>query len=290
MSEHLNTKDIYLLSEKVHPLDKAFELFRVSYKQNNWSEAKQIANYMYETAYKLYQNQKNWDAKISIELLNRPLVFYYGYSHLAIATVFQKQGFYDKAREFTEKYTNLDWFIVLDQEGQDEVRRFNDFAKANFYAIDLLSGKMDVLGRYSDFIQQEDEELLPGLITILEAANAHGWDVDPILDIYIPQSMEIFSGYEDYGNRIYYIKLLNQLAIYSLNKKRYLETINYILDYFTFAVNIDLSREFITSLSMYESVRSFASPGQQQRYNHILKGVLLNEKNINHHVSSPHII
>ncbi|WP_025691398.1 hypothetical protein [Paenibacillus zanthoxyli] len=283
--------EIYLLSENNHPLDKAFELFRSSYKQCNWEDADRIANHMHALADSLYKTQlKQANVFPGLQLpLKRPLVFYIGYSFLAKSVVNQKQGHYDAAREYIDKYANLDGFVGQDQEGQQEVQRFKVFARANSYAIDLLSGKLEVLDEYNDFINNNEEEILPGLITMLEAANLNKWNIEPLLDTYIPHELDTFFSYEDTGNRVYYIKLLHQLSIYHLNQQRFSDAINYMLDYLSSATKMNVSREIITSIAMYETVRAYATLEQQSMYEKILKGVLSNEKNINSNVHSRNI-
>ncbi|WP_223822171.1 DNA-binding protein [Paenibacillus peoriae] len=273
--------EIFLLSDKNHVLDKAFELFRICYKQNDWMEAKRISAHMRVVAENQYKSQQKWGDISHLQLpLKRPLIFYIGYSHLAESIVYQKQGLYNEAKSSIEHYATLEQYDVSDEEGQEEIRRFKTFAKANSYAVDLLSGNFEVLEKYHQFIQSDDEEILPGLITILEAANQNNWNIDHVLKTHIPHELETFASYEDIGNRVYYIKLLNQLAIYSLNKKSYQDTINYILDYLSIAVNMDVYREIITVTAMYEKVRKLATTEQQLRYENIIKGVLTNEKSI----------
>ncbi|WP_025690218.1 hypothetical protein [Paenibacillus zanthoxyli] len=281
------SEEVYLLSEKNHPLDKAFELFRLSYKQNDWNEADLIATHMQAMADSLYKSQlKQANVFPGLQLpLRRPLVFYIGYSYLAKSIVYQKQGRYDAAREYIDKYANLDGLVGLDQEGQEEVQRFKHFAKANSYAIDLLSGKLEVLDEYHNFIKENEEEILPGLITMLEAANLNKWNIDQLLDTYIPKELETFSSFEDTGNRVYYIKLLHQLSIYRMNQQRYPDAINYILDYLAIGVKMSVGREIITTIAMYETIRAFATLEQQGVYDNILKGVLSDEKNINSNVN-----
>lgn len=43
MEEH---EEVFLLSDSKHALDKAFELFRICYKQNDWCEAIKISHHM----------------------------------------------------------------------------------------------------------------------------------------------------------------------------------------------------------------------------------------------------
>lgn len=291
MEERVSFEEVYLLSENNHPLDKAFELFRSCYKQNDWIEADRVANHMYAMADSLYNNQLI-QAHVfpGLQLpLRRSLVFYIGYSYLAKSIVYQKQGRYDAAREYIDKYANLDGFVGQDQDGRQEAQRFKYFAKANTYAIDLLSGKLEVLDEYHDFIKSNEEEILPGLITILEAANLNKWNIDPLLDSYIPEELETFASYEDTGNRMYYIKLLQQLSFYNLNQQRYPDTINYIIDYLSIAVKMNVDREFFTTIAVYEVLRAFASTEQQSMYENLLKGVLSDEKNISSIVYSHNI-
>ncbi|MEK4114546.1 DNA-binding protein [Paenibacillus sp. FSL M7-1414] len=278
-------EEVFLLSDQNHVLDKAFELFRICYKQNDWEEAKKIIRHMHKVSGNLYKTQQKYGDISPLQLpMRRPLVFYIGYSYLAESIVYQKQGLYEEARSCISHYENLDQYNTPDPESQEEVRRFKIFAKANSYAIDLLAGDFEILEEYHTFIQSDEEEILPGLITILEAANLNNWNVDHILNDHISNDLETFASYEDIGNRVYYIKLLNQLAIYTLNQKSYHDTINYILEYLAIAVNMDVYKEFITNSAMYEKVRKLASTEQQLRYETIVKGVLTNEKNINGHV------
>jgi hypothetical protein len=274
-------EDVFLLLDNNHVLDKAFELFRICYKQNDWTEAKKISDHMRVVAENQYKSQQKWGDIAHLQSpLKRPLIFYIGYSYLAESIVYQKQSLYEEARSCISHYENLDQYNIQGPEDQEEIRRFKFFAKANSYAIDLLSGDFDILEEYHTFVQSDEEEILPGLITILEAANLNNWNVDHILNDHIPHELETFASYEDIGNRVYYIKLLHQLAIYTFNKKTYHETINYILEYLSIAVNMGVYKEFITNTAMYEKVRKLATTEQQLRYKNIIKGVLTNEKSI----------
>ncbi|WP_246772700.1 hypothetical protein [Paenibacillus polymyxa] len=57
MEEVLNQREaIYLLSDS-HELDKACELFRISYTHNDWDEANKVADYLHTLAESLYHTQ-----------------------------------------------------------------------------------------------------------------------------------------------------------------------------------------------------------------------------------------
>ncbi|MBP2000000.1 hypothetical protein J2Z69_001019 [Paenibacillus shirakamiensis] len=264
-------KEISLVSDNYHVLDKTFELIRSCYKHNDWEEAEVICQHMRKIAEKLYSDQKKW-GDILPSYLKRPIIFYIGYSYLAESILYQKQRRFTEAKEAIQQYAKLDRYELFDQNSQEEIERFQHFAKANSYANDILSGNRASLGDYVEFLKLDEEEVLPGLITILEAANFNGWIIDEAISEFIPKELEAFSCYEDQGNRVYYIKLLNQLAIYEFGRKNYNKTIEYILSYLTKAVKMDAHREFIVIISMFETIRSFATSDQENCYQLILKG------------------
>lgn len=277
--------EVYLLSDHVNALDKGFELFRISYRQNNWDEADRVANHMLSLAERMYENKKKWGELVIPlnQMIKRPLIFYFGYGFLAKSIVFQKHGLFDLAREYIAKYADLGWYENATEEDIEEIERFKGFAKANGYAVDLLSGKKELLKEYIDYIHENDEETLPGLITIFEAANLNEWNIDEYYYSSIPEQIDTFSELEDLGNRVYYVKLLNQLAAYNLNQRRYDVAIKYILDYMQIAVTMDLYREFITTIGMFENLRTLATTEQLLEYQNILQGVH-HEKSISSYI------
>jgi len=273
---------VYLLSDHVNVLDKGFQLFRLSYRQSNWDEADRVANQILFMTERMNETKKKWGELVIPlnQMIKRPLIFYFGYGFLAKSIVFQKYGLFDLAREYIAKYADLgSWYENPTDEDIEIIERFKGFAKANGYAVDLLSGKQEILNEYIDFIQENEEETLPGLITIFEAANLNKWIVDEYYYNSIPEQLDTFSELEDLGNRVYYVKLLNQLAIYNFNQRRYDVAINYILDYLEIGVTMDLDRGIITTIGMFENIRRIATKDQIVKYQTILQGVH-NEKSI----------
>ncbi|OBA02254.1 DNA-binding protein [Paenibacillus polymyxa] len=282
MEEVLNQRGaIYLLSDN-HELDKACELFRISYTHNDWDEANKVADYMHSLAESLYHTQLRNAADGKYETLDtkHPLVFYYAYSYLAKSIYYQNIGQYEKARDYIMKYSEMGWFMGLDQSGHEEVERFRFLAKANLYTVDLLLGKKELLSEYVQFLHDNDEELLPGMVGIAEAANLNHWDIDDLLNEFA-DDIEIFEGYEDRANRVYYLKLVSQLAIYHLKKKQHIVALNYILVSLKFSVDVETDADFRTLVALFETFRDEATPSQQEQYQTILLRALHHEKGIN---------
>ncbi|KZE72224.1 hypothetical protein AV545_15790 [Paenibacillus jamilae] len=146
-----------------------------------------IADHLHSLAEKMYNEAQEASLKKLPYLFKaeRPLVFYYGFSYLAKGTALQKPRLYDQAREYILKYSELGWFSGLDKIDWEEVERFKFFAKANLYTNDLLSGKLSVLPEYAQFLEDNPEELLPGLVTIMETASLHSVNVDDILEKFL---------------------------------------------------------------------------------------------------------
>ncbi|TKH45822.1 DNA-binding protein [Paenibacillus terrae] len=282
MEEVLNQREaIYLLSDS-HELDKACELFRISYTHNDWDEANKVADYLHALAESLYHIQLRNAADGKHETLNtkHPLVFYYAYSYLAKSIYFQNKGKYQEAREYIMKYGEMGWFMGLDESGHEEVERFRFLAKANLYTVELLSGKRELLPEYVQFLHDNDEELLPGLVGIVEAANLNNWNIDDLLNDFA-HDIEIFEGYEDRGNRVYYLKLVNQLAIYYFKQEQYTVALNYVLASLQFSVSVEADADFRTLVALFEAYRDLATSSQQEQYQTILLRGLHNEKGFN---------
>ncbi len=282
MEEVLNQREaIYLLSDS-HELDKACELFRISYTHNDWDEANKVADYLHALAESLYHIQLRNAADGKHEILNtkHPLVFYYAYSYLAKSIYFQNKGKYQEAREYIMKYGEMGWFMGLDESYHEEVERFRFLAKANLYTIELLSGKRELLTEYVQFLHANDEELLPGLVGIAEAANLNNWNIDDLLNDFA-HDIEIFEGYEDRGNRVYYLKLVNQLAIYYFKQEQYTVALNYVLASLQFSVSVEADADFRTLVALFEAYRDLATSSQQEQYQTILLRGLHNEKGFN---------
>nr|WP_238354016.1 DNA-binding protein [Paenibacillus sp. 23TSA30-6] len=265
-----------------HELDKACELFRISYTHNDWDEANKVADYLHALAESLYHIQLRNAVDGKHETLNtkHPLVFYYAYSYLAKSIYYQNKGKYDEARDYIMKYSEMGWFMGLDESGLEEVERFRFLAKANLFTIELLSGKRELLPEYIQFLHANDEELLPGLVGIAEAANLNNWNIDDLLNDFA-RDIEIFAGYEDRGNRVYYLKLVNQLAIYYFKQEQYTVALNYVLVSLQSSVSVETDADFRTLVALFEAYRDLATPSQQEQYQTILLRGLHNEKGFN---------
>ncbi|MXO80757.1 DNA-binding protein, partial [Paenibacillus sp. OT2-17] len=209
----------------------------------------------------------------------RPLVYYYGYSHLMKGMAFQKQGKYEAARDCIEKYAELGWFNGLDQYGEAEVEYYRYVARANLYALDILSGHAEVLQEYIQFLRNNPEELLPGLLSIVEGASRYDYPLEAVLESFAEQ-IEGFKYFEEPVNVSYYFRFCYQLALYYIKQQQFTVALGYILQSLMLSdtLGMEHEHEFRKCTAIFEIFRSQATATQQDQYITILKGVLKDEK------------
>lgn len=131
--------------------------------------------------------------------MKRPLVYYLGFNQLMKGLAYQKLGKYEISRDCVEQYAELGWVKdVGDLESQEIVEHFRMLAKANTYTLDLLQGKESVLPEYIQFLHENSaEEVIPGMITVLESATMHNYDINLILKEFAERVGELGSFYRE---------------------------------------------------------------------------------------------
>jgi hypothetical protein len=192
---------------------------------------------------------------------------------------FQKQGKYEAARDCIEKYAELGWFNGLDQYGEAEVEYYRYVARANLYALDILSGHAEVLQEYIQFLRNNPEELLPGLLSIVEGASRYDYPLEAVLESFAEQ-IEGFKYFEEPVNVSYYFRFCYQLALYYIKQQQFTVALGYILQSLMLSdtLGMEHEHEFRKCTAIFEIFRSQATATQQDQYITILKGVLKDEK------------
>ena len=157
-------------------------------------------------------------------LTGRPIYYYILYAYLARATASEECGDYKRALEFVALYANGEsWIQENDEEAKRIIEQFKEWAVANTYLYRLMSGEVDVLDEYVEYIATREDEIFIALWHILQAANVYHLNIDIILerfDEYIPfQSGTTELGeYEPTILKESYVQFLAELAMYQLNE------------------------------------------------------------------------
>lgn len=164
--------------------DSLVQMLRASFTLENWDGILQIADRLYSEInqfYSIYQREHADGQKVCNFGLNRSIVYYFGYSMCLKGIALEKLGRYDEARECISKYEDLGWINGMNAEGRAEVEYYCEIALANLHVIELNEGNTTALSDYLVFLRHNKEEILPGMIYILESAIKHKYNVDEVL-------------------------------------------------------------------------------------------------------------
>lgn len=252
--------------------DIMVEMLEMAYRFEDWDKMLNTAGILYSYAQCIYEERQYHKAKnLPVPTLDteRPLVYYFGFSHLMRGIVCQKQGKYDEARESIYRYAELGWMEDLGEEGQEIAEEFRVLAHANLYIVEILSGKTELLEGYARFLQDNPEELLPGLGTILQAAVQYGLDVDDLLHMFAEQSAG-FGEYEDAGNISHYYSYCYHLALYHERAGRVPEALDWTIQSLMLAHQSSHDGNFKRCLALFETLREEITEEQDRRYHEVL--------------------
>ncbi|KTS84426.1 DNA-binding protein [Paenibacillus jamilae] len=274
--------------ESITDIDSLADMLRAAYSVEEWQTMIYVADKLYSTIRKHYDNNQYEQAQgkpKSGSNLERSVAYYFGFSMTAKGIALQKMGKHAEARDCVEKYAELGWINGLDDEGDKDVAHFKMIASANTYVLDLLDGKFDVLPEYVKFIHEcEEEELLPGVITILEAALAHNHNVDWALEEFSADLDALDGEYETDVNIRYYIDHLYFMALYRFKTGKYFNALNIVNKGLRISDKLRDDTGYKKLNALYVAFRGKASAEQAGEYDalnkNILERMLQNEKGV----------
>ncbi|WP_159067686.1 DNA-binding protein, partial [Paenibacillus ihuae] len=213
-------------------VDSLVQMLKASFTLDNWDGILQIADRLYteiNTIHNSNQQELPHGQKVSSPQLKRSIVYYFGYSMCLKGIALEKLGRYNEARDCVRMYEDLSWIHGKDEEGCAEVEYYREIAKANQYIIELREGNISVLPDYLVYLRQNEEEVLPGVLYILDSAIKHGYKVDHVLDEFRDQIAVMSEYYETKRNIRYYIDYIYLTARYYSMKGNMLDAINTLL-------------------------------------------------------------
>lgn len=195
-----------------------------------------------------------------------------------MSNVWGERRDYQKALDQTAQYTN---FEIEKPTSEDLIfiKRFQGWAEVNTYLYKLMLGDYDALNTYLDFIEDNDNETLLGLVKIMEAANLYNLNVDHALrrfNLYINMLFEDHYDESSYITQIKddrYTKFWAELAFYQLSKERYEEGFRSLLTCLTSAHKIKDDSTIIYCVGLFEEYRAQATESVMLKYKSIIKEV-----------------
>ncbi|RUT43296.1 XRE family transcriptional regulator [Paenibacillus anaericanus] len=266
--------------DEVDQLDALKDLANTYNSLRRWDKVEQLAKDMEHKA-KIQYKHRYEDTK-KIEIIKEPtipLFAYISYSHVLCSAVYDERKEYDKALQYVSLYSEFSWVKEESQEALQLVRKFKDWAEANSYLYRLMKGDIKVLPEYVTYISQREEEILPALFKILQAANWYQFNVDDILSHF---TQEIVNYRDQLGNvgtynpRVIedrYTFFMAELAYYYLSKGKYEIGIKYILDGLESSAKINSESSIIRCVGLFEQFRHTASLEAQREYRNLIREV-----------------
>ncbi|MDQ0045784.1 tetratricopeptide (TPR) repeat protein [Paenibacillus polymyxa] len=281
--------------ESISDINLLYEMLQAEFSLDGWDAMVHIADKLHHSINAFYEEDQLRQAKgqpiIDTKRLKRSVAFYFGYSMVAKGIALQKMGDYSAARDCIEKYSELGWISGLDDEGKEDVAHFRMIANANTYVLNLLEGNMEALPEYVQFIHNaEEEELLPGIITILESALKHNCNVDWALKEFEANLDALDGEYETEANIRYYIDHLYLMSLYHFNNGNIYNALNISLKGLRMSDKLRDDTGYKKINALFVSFSVHATKEQLNEYNvlnkTILERVLEDEKGIRYDGSS----
>lgn len=268
--------DLYLDNLKI---DSLVDLLKVTYTLEDWDKMIEIADKLYFSAQEL-----EGQTQVKRKSCERHLVYYFGYSQLMKGIALQNKGMYNESKVLVEKYSDLSVLDDGSREAREEIEFFKMFAKANMHAVNLLSGNLECLDQYVKFLRESRiDELMPGLLNIIEAALNYDLEIEDILNSF---ERDIDKAIEYYKQKraLYLLKVFYRLSLYYFIRKQYSVAIDKTLTGIELSDILKDTVAFKKFILLFESFRKHANEDQKKRYivfmNETLKEELSNEKSV----------
>ncbi|WP_422660947.1 hypothetical protein ACK8P5_10855 [Paenibacillus sp. EC2-1] len=242
-------------------LDSAVKMIKLTYSLELWEQLIDLSNKLYIRANHIYKNRFMKPIRV---LAERPLVYYYGYSLLMKGHGYKELGRYDKALQCIDRYSNLYWFEEdFNEDDIREVQYFQYISEPNRFEIHLLSGDFNSLDAYVDYLARNRNELLPGLISILKAANNHNYNIDSIINRFSHDIVfSVGHASQDVINTAYYQSFLQQIIDYKINHFEHHSAIDYTFQLLFYAHKAANDGLYKHAIVCFESLREYATPIQ----------------------------
>ncbi|MCM3781482.1 hypothetical protein M3231_00695 [Neobacillus mesonae] len=261
-------------------LDTFVKLIKIKYSIENWDEVISLSGKLLDLAKEAYKEMSEQDS--TSHVFDKHIIFYFGYSYLMTGLSYQKLRNYEKSKEYISFYADLDWLNDSTETGQRIIQDFKFFAATNTLTVDILNGNRDRMDEYVEFLNNNPAQVLPGLVTILESAINHHYNVDSEIAILSSH----IENYEEYKERIvagYYLSYHYLLAIYKHKDEKINEAIDITLHILVAADRLHNDKYFKKAISLFEILRKDCTIDQLKVCYDILndiivRGGMLNEK------------
>lgn len=257
-------------------LDTLVKMIELACSFEDWSTMITHADHLASLADKAYQLQQRFlkDGVHPKRLqMNKPLVHYYGYSHMMKGIAYKRIGEYELARDCINAYSSLDWFDDPNDSEHYIRNRFRSVARLQLLELELLSGRIDKLYEYTHSLLEHKLDTLPGLVTLIRIANLHDLLIDDLLPL-LTQSIRQITPDQKLRHLSAYHMYLSELIKYYASRHRYGQAMEHILELLSSAIQHNSGNDFKKSVGLFEQYRIHASQVHIQQYQELLESAL----------------
>ncbi|ETT69720.1 helix-turn-helix domain-containing protein [Paenibacillus sp. FSL R7-277] len=259
-------------------LDAMKQLMHIYGLVHKWKRVDELAKEMHRIASVQYELEGSRSNTIEerVKCPDRPFYYYILYAYLARSTASEECGDYKRALSFVKLYANGErWVQENDEESRQVIAQFTEWAVANTYLYRLMSGDLDVIHEYADYIAIQEDEIFVAVRYMVQAANIFKLNIDSILErfaAYIPyeSSKTEFGEYNQAILQESYAQFLIDLAVYFFNHSKSKEqALNTVLKGLEISIRINSSRNMIACMTLFEQYRDFADQELQERFKNL---------------------
>lgn len=247
-------------------LDALLQMANVYYTVQEWNLMEQVTDELSVLVHRVYKEEctkmeAHGEDYVPLST-ERHLVVYYGQSYLMKSIYMEHTGRYEEGLTFIKGYTDLSWFQGLDELGNTEISKLKIVATGNRFNLLLRLNHTEYLEEYTDFLKLYPFEQLPGLMSILKAANINNFSIDHLLNKFSSTSfhgIKFQRGY--YKNEQTFNTMLTefyyQLAIYQAKRGSSIEEFKNTLNTFDMSLRrYNMSRTMDYTSLLQHFIRS----------------------------------
>lgn len=286
------------LSEEIE-LDAIKDLAATYLKLKDWSRLNHIAEKLTIKAQAYYQYKYHSSKKSSVILkIKQPLFSYILEGYYLRAKACEQQQNYEMALHYTALYGNLEGVEERSEEGEAWITYYKKRATIDTFQYQLMMGKIQVLPTYIDYISNQESEILPALVSMIQAANQYNFEIEPILHRFqgylssldieqwlqkknVTHGAQQATHMNEASLDVAYISFFIKLAGFYIEKGDYVEGIKSTLDALILAIRFSQADEIIKCVTFFEKHRNITSKSDQHRYHHLICAMS------SHHESKP---
>ncbi|AWB46942.1 transcriptional regulator [Paenibacillus sp. CAA11] len=273
--------------DEIDQLDALKDLANVYRSLRKWDKVDELARRMRAKAeiQNSLQHQRKRRTRENEKKTKGPLFGYIAYADLLCASVCEAHGDYQRALQYTYSYADLDWVKETDEETRHWIELFQQWAEGNIMVNKLLSGDINVLQDYAEYIatSKVDIEMVTKLLNVMLAANRFQLDVTHILKRFESEinllTQQGQSSSDMYTKQVIpeqFARLGYELAYYYLHRGNYNDGFKQLM--YAMAAYHILNNEtyYINCIGLFEHFRAHAAPDTIAEYLNLIEKVWLN--------------